>query len=241
MRNHSHFLFFTEQVTGTTVILDNSETNHAVKVLRLKNGDTFDVTDGRGTRMTCKLDDISNHQAYGTIVDQRKYEPIFSKIHLNIGLPDREALELALVECTALGVNRITPIICEFCQDPWWKKAWPKYAERFKNKMIAAMKQCLYPFLPQLDQPVSLESTLKNCSEIKVVADPDGKPFRENQQLKDNRHIACFIGPPGGFSENELLNLKENGAQFVNIAPTRLRTELAATVLCSQIIGMQNN
>lgn len=235
MRNFDHFLFYSCQITENSVILDPAETAHAVRVLRLKEHQLFNVTDGQGQIITCSLEQVNAAQACGSIVERQLLKPINTSIHLNIGMPDRDALEKVVADCTAMGIQRITPVICDYSQEQWWKSSWPKHYERLKSKMISAMKQSLYPFLPSLDTPVTLQQALENSSGKKIIADPEGEAFCTTLNT-DDFPVSCFIGPPGGYSLNELSLFRKHDSIMVRIAPTRLRTELAAVVLCAQLL-----
>lgn len=237
MRDYNHFLFYSCQITESSIVLDHAETTHAVNVLRLKPNQLFNVTDGCGQILTCTLDQVRDDQAYGSIVLRKSLQRINAKIHLNIGIPDRDAMETIVTSCTAMGIERITPVICTFSQDQWWNKNWPKHYQRLQNKMISAMKQSLYPFLPVLDNPVDLEKALENCSGKKITADPEGESLCTVINTADFP-VSCFVGPPGGYSEKEISLFKAQNSTLVRIAPTRLRTELASTVLCAQLLCM---
>jgi 16S rRNA (uracil1498-N3)-methyltransferase len=235
MRDYTHFLFYSCQITESSIVLDYAETTHAVNVLRLKQNQLFNVTDGHGQIFTCILERVYDGQAHGNIVDRKTLQRINAKIHLNIGIPDRDAMETVVTSCTAMGVERITPVICTCSQDQWWNKLWPKHYQRLQSKMISAMKQSLYPFLPALDNPVPLEKALENCSGKKITADPEGESLCTLINTADFP-VSCFVGPPGGYSEKELSLLREQGSTMIKIAPTRLRTELASIVLCAQLL-----
>jgi len=99
------------------------------------------------------------------------------------------------------------------------------------------MKQSLYPFLPALDSPLTVEQALENCSGKKITADPEGENICTAINTVDFP-VSCFIGPPGGYSEKEISLFKTHGSTMVRIAPTRLRTELASIVLCAQLLCM---
>ena len=237
MRDYTHFLFYSCQITESSIRLDHTETTHAVRVLRLKQNQLFNVTDGCGQIFTCTLDQVHDGKAYGSIVHRKSLQRINARIHLNIGIPDRDALETVATACTAMGVERITPVICACSQDQWWNKLWPKHYQRLQNKMISAMKQSLYPFLPALDSPLTVEQALENCSGKKITADPEGENICTAINTVDFP-VSCFIGPPGGYSEKEISLFKTHGSTMVRIAPTRLRTELASIVLCAQLLCM---
>jgi RsmE family RNA methyltransferase len=105
--------------------------------------------------------------------------------------------------------------------------------------MIVSMKQCLYPYIPRLDAPTPFREAIDKCEGILIVADPNGKCLRDADILPHNK-ICCLVGPPGGLSDGELTFLKSYTAvplTTVKISSARLRSELAATVLCSRVIG----
>jgi len=234
MRDYQHFLFFASVISGHTATLDADEARHAIKVLRLTDGDRFQVTCGDGHIYICKLLGSDKENATGTIVDKISVPPLHPSIHCYIGLPDKDAFESVVTDLTAMGVSQITPLITENCQKNWWEQKWEKHYERFNSKMIAAMKQSLYPRIPVLHPPTPVErilTTIENCA---IVADYDGVSLSDCQ-LSSEIHVSCIVGPPGGFSTHEINQFRERGFYFVKCGATRLRTELAAVVMCGGI------
>jgi 16S rRNA (uracil1498-N3)-methyltransferase len=205
----------------------------------LQPGDRFNVTSGDGIIHTCRYDSIIAQELTATIQESYRVPAINSQIQLFVGLPERDSFEQLLVDCTAMGIKKITPVISEFCQKDWWKSSWEKHSERFRNKMISALKQSLYPYLPILESPVKLGISLAPLSDCRIVADPEGIPVYTIDNLSHISSFSCFIGPPGGFSDSERETFTQNGFFFAKISPTRLRSELASVVLCAQIIGGQ--
>ena len=238
MRDYRHFLFFTRQIGTDKVVLDQEETRHAVNVLRLSEGERFLATDGRGNTYRCIHGGIHNHQLEGIIEEKRFKGRTLPLIHLFIGMPERDSLETALVDCTALGAASITPLICEFSQKQWWKNAWQKQFQRFQNKMISSVKQSLSSWIPELNQPTAF-AHLNSLSGIVITADPDGRSIYSNREKIINADtISLLIGPPGGFSPTEEKILEDPGILHVKIAASRLRTELAASALLAQVSGL---
>jgi len=236
MRDSEHYLFFSHDIDGSGIIrLDTGESNHAVSVLRVKAGQQIQVTDGRGAIYNCQCTDISKQQVLCEILNKTMVPKITPELTLLVGLPDREHFESILEYATALGVSRIVPIAMENCRKPWWE-SWDKSRHRFAAKMVVSMKQCLYPYIPQLDTPASLEEIIDNCEKPLIIADQDGKKLSDAEILPYQK-LSCLIGPPGGVSGSELNMLESREIITVSIAPTRLRTELSAIVLCSRIIG----
>lgn len=235
MRDYHHFLFYSSKIFSDTVELDQDESRHAVKVLRLSQGDNFLVTNGNGISITCSLDNFNKGIVEGKIIEKTAINEIRPGIHFYIGIPDRDPFETIVTDLTAMGVAEITPLITEQCQKNWWEQKWEKHLERLRNKMIAAMKQSLYPRLPVLNVPTDF-NLVNNIKRRTFVADIDGQPMHTYKNVFEEE-INCLVGPPGGFSLKEVQFFKDHNFDFVKIAPTRLRTELAATVLCAQIIG----
>jgi 16S rRNA (uracil1498-N3)-methyltransferase len=239
MERTNHFLFFAEDISSSELELDTIETRHAIGALRLHTGDTLHITDGKGTLATGVLDSVpGNRCGHLTIIARKSIDRKPPSITLGIGIPERDAFESVLSDATALGVYRIIPIIMYYCQKRWWESDWDKLAVRFRHIMIAALKQSQGLFLPQLSPPCNLDGALSECSGKAIVADPYGDTLHTIlQQTGFPTSITCFIGPPGGFFENEQRLFMNHSITPVKIAPLRLRTELAATTLCAQISG----
>ncbi|MDO5577523.1 MAG: RsmE family RNA methyltransferase [Fibrobacter sp.] len=239
MRDFNHFLFFSEQINEPQLFLDSSETHHAVNVLRLQTGDKFKATDGKGCIYTCVADSISGNVLTGTILEKQIHDRSISSIRVITGITDKEHFEELIMNCTALGIHNITPADTEFSQKSWWQKSWEKQYGRFRSKMISATKQSFFPFVPILDTPATLAKINFGESSSVFVADPLGVPFQMIPDESLQQNISCIVGPPGGFSKDEIDFFKEKQFRFIKIGPNRLRTELAVVAFCSQIIARQ--
>lgn len=234
---HEHHLFYSDTIDNNLITLDYNEKNHAVNVLRLSVGDMLQVTDANGYIYDCKCISINKNSFSCNVVNKTSIPKIETQLTLLVGLPDKENFETILENVTALGVARIVPVVLDHCRKPWWQ-FWEKSRERFVAKMIVAMKQSLYPYIPQLDPPATLAEIIDTCDKPIIVADRDGKKISDaNAEISAHKKLSCLIGPPGGLSSNEIKILKPQETIFVNIAPTRLRTELAATVLCGRVVS----
>jgi 16S rRNA (uracil1498-N3)-methyltransferase len=246
MRDYRHFLFFTEHVESDRLYLDAAETRHAVAVLRRGTGDPFIATDGHGTVYECRVESIVKKRLAGLIVGRTMTPRHSGSLHMLVGLPERAAFETLVTDLTALGVERITPLVCRYCQGGWWERDadGERLAERFRSKMVAALKQSLYPYLPRLDPPLLFVNIGPALPETCVVADPEGRQsiFISEVSAVHPAAAGCagIVGPPGGFAPEELAALKALGAVSLRLGPTRLTTELAAVVMAGGIIGARH-
>lgn len=232
-----HFLFFSDKINDDTLILDKDETTHALSVLRIRIGDSIFVTDGKGTIYFCSYSSLVSNCCLLKIIKKKKQESTLPHLNVFVGLPEKESFESVLTALVPLGVMSITPIVCKYCQKKWWSKKWDKHTMRFQKKMIVATKQSWNAWIPILNEPVSINSAVSMANETIIVADEKGAPFVSiNKNLIKPKALSCFIGPPGGFSDDELSNLQKAGGLFTKISKHRLRTELAVTVMVGNLI-----
>jgi 16S rRNA (uracil1498-N3)-methyltransferase len=235
-RDPSHHLFFSRAIDGDTIRLDAQETRHAVSVLRLKEGDPLRVTNGLGDVFECVAGPLDNRELAVRVVSTVRHEQPRPRLTLAVGLPERDCFEQLVEHVTALGVTAIVPVVCEYCQERWWSGKWDKHAERIERKMITAVKQSLNPFLPRLDKPCVIAEALKHSDGHMVVADEHGAGLMEALPQLAAQNLCAFVGPPGGFSPAERAAFETAHALFVRLSADRLRTELAATVLCAGLM-----
>ncbi len=234
-----HHHFFSRQVEHDTIVLDRNESHHARTVLRLRSGDLFDVTDGRGFLYHCRAGDPESPILTGEIVSREFRPQDAPAVHCYLGIPDKDAFELALDMLIPLGVASITPVECEYSQKGWWRGNWDKQLDRFERKMIVAIKQSLSPWLPVLLPPTKFEQAQERASGLLVVADETGEEITNSLPDPLPGEVSCFVGPPGGFSPGELDSLRRSQGRFVALNSHRLRTELAAIVLVSAVIALR--
>ncbi len=228
-RDPAHHLFFSRDIAGAVVRLDASESRHATRVLRLRVGDGLRLTDGTGSVYRCTVSSIGAEGVVADVVEAVAWARVSPRITLAVGLPERDRFELLVEHVTPLGVTAIVPLVCEFCQEQWWRGKWAKHAERLERKMVAAVKQSLNPFLPALSPPRPFAEALQSAEGVIALADEQGGPLPD--AVRGVPSISAFVGPPGGFSPSEIDALRTRGALPVCLSPNRLRTELAATCL----------
>jgi 16S rRNA (uracil1498-N3)-methyltransferase len=195
------------------------------------------LTDGSGCRATGIFEEIISGRMVVSITTRTIAERPLPLCTLCIGIPERDAFEHVLINATALGVCRIIPCKAAYCQKPWWANRWTGLQPRFRQKMITALKQSHNLYLPELADPCDITELIEALSGTTLVADQQGTPLRALPHNSPAGRFNCLIGPPGGFSDAELKLFKEKSFDFVQTAQFRLRTELAATVLCAQLLG----
>lgn len=229
-----HFLFFSDNITNENIIFDDIETRHMHNVLRLSEGDLVKVTDGKGFIYTVKLNNITKRSSLATIVEKEKFQRD-SRITLYMGIPEKDSFERVLPMIVPQGVDTIVPVVCDYCQKPWWDQKWDKVIERFYRVMVTSSKQCWNPNIPKILSPKSFKEVIGENHQNLFFADENGVLSSELKQddLKGGS-VSCFVGPPGGFSEDEKDLLSQNG-KGISLSHFRLRTELASSMLITSL------
>src|SRR5688572_15487972 len=131
-------LFYAPLVSENLFELDESESLHAVKVLRLKNGDEIILLDGRGGKYHAKILNAHHKQCSFEILSKQNINPRPFHLHIAIApTKTNERYEWFLEKATEIGVEEITPVICERSE----RKA--VNHDRYKKILISAMKQSM--------------------------------------------------------------------------------------------------
>jgi len=225
-------VFYSDIAEGQPVVLNGEESHHAVKALRLREGQEVMVTNGKG--VWCRGILGSSH-AKGILVyitetilhAQRPYD-----LHLAVApTKNIDRFEWFLEKATECGIDEITPLLCEKSERHSVKH------ERLEKLLIAAMKQSLRAFLPKLNPAIKLSEFLKKDFDgIGLVAhcrEASRKTLAEVYRAGQN--VTMIIGPEGDFSEAEVILALEKGFTPVSLGPHRLRTETAALATCIQL------
>ncbi|NHN24287.1 16S rRNA (uracil(1498)-N(3))-methyltransferase [Flavobacterium jejuense] len=211
---------------------DKEESKHIVKVLRKKESDIIQLSNGNGSLFTCEITIASDKKCQVKIVDSQFIEPKKYKVHLAVA-PTKmnDKYEWFLEKATEIGIDEITPIICDHSERKVFKK------DRAEKILQSAMKQSLQYYLPKINTPISFLDFIKeNHEDSKFIAhceEQNKKSFKNS--IKINENILILIGPEGDFSLNEIALALKNNFIPVTLGNTRLRTETAAIVACHTI------
>ncbi|MBQ8222402.1 MAG: 16S rRNA (uracil(1498)-N(3))-methyltransferase [Bacteroidales bacterium] len=209
------------------------ESKHIVKVLRMKEGDCFCVTDGNGSLFDAELVDAHPKRAVANLTNQRVgYDIRDFKLSIAIA-PTKlnERTEWFLEKATEIGIDEVKLFAS------YHSERRVANVERFKKIVVAAMKQSVKSKMPNIEDIVPFEKLVKqNFDGQKFIAWIDDDVKEQLCDLyKKGDNAMILIGPEGDFSKEEVLLAKENGFVPVSLGEARLRTETAAVVACHTI------
>jgi len=223
------FLFYSPDIEKTQA-LDQVESLHAVKVLRKKQGDLIQVTDGKGGWFSCgitrpdpKSCKVAIHSAeYG-------YNRPVREIYLAIcPTKNSDRIEYFLEKSIEIGISGVYFLKT---QNTYPKKI---HLERLEKIAVSAMKQSLKAYKPELHELVNFTGFMKEaaCFEHKYIAHLNETSV-DIMEIPLSGKMLVMIGPEGDFSKEELQMASENGFQTITLGKSRLRTETAGVFAVS--------
>jgi len=229
-------VFYSSGVSGSSHILSESESKHAVQVLRMKKGEKAILLDGAGGQYIVVILDPHPKKCEVAIISSDFTDRRNFYLHIAIAptkMNDR--MEWFLEKATEIGIDEITPVICTRSERRLTNH------ERFQKVVVAAIKQSMNPWLPVMNEQCELTHFL-NTQQPGLIAhcmQGEKKSFKEIN-VSANRYT-ILIGPEGDFSEEELNEATKCGWQSVSLGNNRLRTETAGIVACHTINFLKSN
>ncbi|MCL1822258.1 MAG: 16S rRNA (uracil(1498)-N(3))-methyltransferase [Prolixibacteraceae bacterium] len=223
-------IFYTTQIDGNRAFLDENESNHAVRVLRMKAGERAILVDGKGNRYEAVIEESHpKHCTFGienvAIDNPRPYR-------LSIAMAptkNSERTEWFLEKAVEIGVDDFVPILSRHSERKNINM------ERLQKVALAAMKQSMKATLPEIAQIIAFESLIeKPFDGKKLIAHcySGAKPHIK-EVVAPSENAIVLIGPEGDFSEEEIALAQKHGFQDISLGQSRLRTETAALTACA--------
>jgi 16S rRNA (uracil1498-N3)-methyltransferase len=226
-------VFYTAEINGDTAYLDEVESGHAIRVLRMKEGDEAIVADGKGGWLTGMIENAHPKKCtIRIILSQYNFEKRNYRLTMAVApTKNSERMEWFLEKATEIGIDQFIPIRCSFGERKNINLA------RLEKIALSAMKQSLKAWLPEISEMVSFEDFIAKPFEgKKLIAHcyPGQKPHLKNV-VQSGGNVLVLIGPEGDFSPDEIKLAIENGFHEISLGQSRLRTETAALVACHTV------
>lgn len=223
-------VFYTPDIETDQYILNEDESKHCSRVLRLNLKDTVHLIDGRGGFYEAIISSVSKKNVTLSIVKkQLEYGKRNHHLHIAIApTKNIDRLEWFLEKATEIGIDEITPIICDRSERKIVKE------DRLEKVITSAVKQSLTAYHPKLNPATSYSEFVRtNVASQKFIAHcMDGDKIFLNQKITLHQSYIIVIGPEGDFTPNEVNFAIENSYSQLSLGSTRLRTETAALAAC---------
>lgn len=228
-------VFYTPDIQESPLYtLNEEESRHCSKVLRLVVGDQVSLVDGRGGLYQAEISELGKrHVQLSILKHTRQYQQRNYRIHIAIApTKNIDRLEWFLEKATEIGIDEITPIICNHSERKIIK------ADRLEKVITSAVKQSLQAYHPILHPSIGLAEFLKqDMPAIKMIAhcvDDQQRVFMSDV-VKPAEEYLVLIGPEGDFSPEEIQMAIDASFIPLTLGNTRLRTETAGIAACFEL------
>ena len=223
-----------------TITLSADEARHARDVLRLGRGDEVFVFDGEGREYRCNVTDIASRSMALTVADEAQPSRPESPLDLTlaVALLKGEKFDLVVQKATELGVTKLMPLITTRAdvrlREP---RDAARKVDRWQRIALEAAKQCGRARLMQVSAPTNLDEFFRSITDVQLklmFTERDGGSLNVAFETGPNlKTVVAMVGSEGGWTDEELVQAREDGWQLVTLSGRTLRAETAAIAVAT--------
>ena len=210
---------------GAETQLDQLESHHLRKVIRVREGEEVQLLDGQGGLARARVVELPKRDPVRLLIEAREQVPAPDKgVDVYFGLPKSKVIPQILRQLTELGVRHIYPLLTTYSENRT-----TAIATSWEQALREAVKQSGNPWLPGLHEPREFADALEN---LECAGYYGAIPKGESTAVQPLESQACslWIGPEGGFSEPEIQAMEAKGLQAIAVGRHVLRVETALVV-----------
>ena len=227
-------VFYTPDISSNEYTLNEEESRHCTKVLRLGAGARVYLIDGVGGLYKAEIVDEHKRQVRLKVIEaEHEYNKRSHHLHIAIApTKNIDRLEWFLEKATEIGIEEITPLICDRSERKIIKE------DRLYKVITSAVKQSLQAYHPVLNPQTTLPAFLKQDTDaVKMIAHcVDNRPRQFIAEvIQPQQRYTILIGPEGDFTPSEIEMALQNDYKPLTLGNTRLRTETAALAACFEV------
>lgn len=237
-----------EQIVDNKICITGKDVNHIKNVLRMRPGETVLISNGMDREYTCVIEELLPEQVTLLIQDidgPARELPV--KVTLFQGLPKSDKMETVIQKMVELGVYEIVPVATKRCVVKLDEKKAAAKTKRWNLISESAAKQSKRGIVPNVAEPVSFKKALEMAETMDMLLIPyeEAKNMEITREIlsriRPDMTIGVFIGPEGGFSEEEVAFATAYGAKAITLGKRILRTETAGMALMSVIMYLMED
>ena len=233
-----------EQIQEKQVVIVGSDVNHIGNVLRMKPGEEIAVSNGiDGKEYRCQIEKITETEVICTLLFVKEDGlELPAKVFLFQGLPKADKMELIIQKAVELGVYEVIPVATKRAVVKLDAKKEKSKLARWQGIAEAAAKQSKRRIIPEIKPVMSMKEAVAyaenmDCKLIPYeMAEGMGKTKKLIEGIRAGQSVAVFIGPEGGFEDNEIAAALAAGIEPVTMGRRILRTETAGLTMMSWIM-----
>ncbi len=227
-------VFYTPDITADEYVLNEDESKHCIRVLRLNIGSEVYLIDGVGGLYKAAIVSQTKKNVTLKVLEAtHNYNKRNHRLHIAVApTKNIDRLEWFLEKATEIGIEEITPIICDRSERRVVKE------DRLVRVVTSAVKQSLQAYHPKVNPQINFSAFLQiENADNKMIAHCIDESSRQyiSQIAGPHQNYTILIGPEGDFTPQEIELALQNGYKPLTLGNTRLRTETAALAACFEV------
>lgn len=234
---------FVENINEEKIILDGESARHIAKSLRMRVGDVICVTDGGGDDYGCQIEEITKDEVVLKVCYKQACESEPScRVTIYQGVPKSSKMEDIIQKCVELGVCEIVPTLTKRCVSRPDDKAAGKKNQRYQKIALEAAQQSGRGIVPKIENMKTLRQAIaEDESDVKIVFYEGGGEKLADIVKPDTESVSVFIGPEGGFEQEEVEQIEALGGVRATLGKRILRTQTAPVAALTAIMLLTGN
>lgn len=234
---------FVENINDEKIILDGESARHIAKSLRMRVGDVICVTDGGGDDYGCQIEEITKDEVVLKVCYKQACESEPScRVTIYQGVPKSSKMEDIIQKCVELGVCKIVPTLTKRCVSRPDDKAAGKKNQRYQKIALEAAQQSGRGIVPKIENMKTLRQAIaEDESDVKIVFYEGGGEKLADIAKPDTESVSVFIGPEGGFEQEEVEQIEASGGVRATLGKRILRTQTAPVAALTAIMLLTGN
>lgn len=234
---------FVENINDEKIILDGESARHIAKSLRMRVGDVICVTDGGGDDYGCQIEEITKDEVVLKVCYKQACESEPScRVTIYQGVPKSSKMEDIIQKCVELGVCEIVPTLTKRCVSRPDDKSAGKKNQRYQKIALEAAQQSGRGIVPKIENMKTLRQAIaEDESDVKIVFYEGGGEKLADIVKPDTESVSVFIGPEGGFEQEEVEQIEASGGVRATLGKRILRTQTAPVAALTAIMLLTGN
>lgn len=228
-------------VVGVPATLSRAVTRHALRALRLRQGEMLTLFNGRGGEYVAQLVEAREPEAEVLVV---RFDPREAELPWPVtvaqGLSSGDRMDWTVEKAVELGAAAIAPLAMARSVVRLAGDRAASRRDHWQALAVAASEQCGRNRIATIEPVSALAAWLAAVPDatLRLVLAPGGAPLGTLQRPPHGRRVVMLAGPEGGFTDEELAAVAETGFRATTLGPRILRTETAAAAALAMLSAL---
>lgn len=238
-----HFFVSPDRVNEHDIIINGPDVNHIKNVLRMKAGEEILISNGQGQDYLCVISSIDEENVTASITD-KSYSgtELKTRLWLFQALPKSDKMEFIIQKAVELGAYAIVPVKTSRCVVKLDEKKSQNKLKRWNAIAQSAAKQSRRSIIPEVMMPMDFIDALSYAKtfDMNIIPYENYKDMEQTVKtlgnIEEMNDIGIFIGPEGGFAEDEIEKAMALEVHPISLGRRILRTETAGMSILSVLM-----